>query len=92
MLFDINSEFNVIYLTFVKKPDLFIKPIDIRALKIDSIMLNTYKIVVVDFLILNKVNKIKFFKKPFLMTNVILEVIFRVFFLTLSIADINFLE
>lgn len=55
-------------------------------------MLNTYEIVVAAFLITNKANQVRFLKKIFLVTNISLEVIFRMVFLTLSSADMDFLR
>ena len=49
MLFDSDNKVNTIYQTFAQKLELLIRPIDVRAQKIDGIMLNTYKIIVAVF-------------------------------------------
>ena len=48
--------------------------------------------VVVVFLIKDKASRVGFFEEIFLMANVSPEVVYRMFFLTLSGADIDFLE
>ena len=55
-------------------------------------MLDPYKIVVVAFSVMDKVNRKRLFKETFLMANVSLKVVFEMFFFTLSSADIDFLN
>lgn len=55
-------------------------------------MINTYGMIVAVFLMTNKVNKIRFFEKTFLIANFSLKVVFKIFFLILDGADINFLN
>ena len=57
ILFDLNNEINIIYLTFTKKLGLSIIPIDIGAQKIDNTILDTYKIIVAAFSMTNKANQ-----------------------------------
>ena len=40
----------------------------------------------------DKANQVKFFEESFLMANISLEVVFGILFLTLSFANIDFLE
>ena len=54
-------------------------------------MLDIYKIIVMAFLVINKANEIRFFEKIFLMANISLKLVFRIFFLNLSNANIDFL-
>lgn len=56
VLFDLDSEVNAIHSTFAKKLDLSIRLIDVRAWKINDTMLNTYKIVVAAFLVIDIAN------------------------------------
>ena len=91
-LFDLSSEVNAIYSTFAKKLGFLIKPIDIGAEKIDGIMLDNYEMVITAFLVINKVNWVRFFEKTFLVTNVSLKVVFKMFFFNLSNADVDFLD
>ena len=48
--------------------------------------------IVVAFSVTNKVNQVKFFKETFLVANVSLEIVFEILFLTLSGANIDFLD
>ena len=91
-LFDLGSEVNAIYSAFAKELGLFIRLTNVVAQKIDSIILDIYKIVVVAFSITDKANQVKFFKKNFLVANVSPEIVFGILFLTLSNANIDFLD
>ena len=84
------SEVNAIHPTFAKQLGLSIRPIDVGAQKIDGTTLDTYGMVVAAFSVKNKVNRVKFFEKTFLMTNVNPKLVFRMLFLTLSVADVDF--
>ena len=90
-LLDLGSKVNAIYPNFAKELDLLIKPTDVRAQKIDGTMLDTFGMVVVPFLVINKANWVKFFEKTFLVANVNPEIIFGMLFLTLSGANVDFL-
>ena len=90
-LFDSGSEVNAVHLAFVKELGLLIRPTDVGAQKIDDIMLETYGIVVAAFLVKDKANRVRFFEKTFLVANVSLEVVFKMLFLILSGADVDFL-
>lgn len=48
--------------------------------------------VVAAFLVTDKVNQVKFFKKTFLMTSISPEVVFGISFLTLSGINVDFLD
>ena len=91
-LFDSDSEVNTIYLTFAKELGLPIRQTEVKAQKIDGTMLDIFRIVVVAFSIADKTNQIKFFKKTFLLANVSPEIVLGMPFLTLSGANVNFLD
>lgn len=55
-------------------------------------MLDTYGIVVAAFLVTDKANWVRFLENIFLMANDSSEVVFEMLFLTLSGADIDFLD
>ena len=55
-------------------------------------MLNTYGIVVAAFSLIDKAKQVKFFEKTFLVPNISPEIVFGILFLTLSSADIDFLD
>ena len=90
-LIDLESEVNAIHLSFANQLGLPIRPTDVGAQKIDGTMLDTHGIVVVALSVVDKANWVKFFEETFFVANVSLEVVFRIFFLTLNDADIKFL-
>ena len=90
-LCDLGSKVNAIYPIFVKELSFSIRPTDVKAQKIDSTMLDMFGIIVVAFSLINKANQVKFFKETFLVANISLEVVFRMFFYTLSGTDVDFL-
>ena len=55
-------------------------------------MLNTFGMVVAAFLVIDKANQVRFFEGTFLVANVSSEVVFKILFLNLSGADVDFLE
>ena len=65
---------------------------EVKVQKIDSITLDTYKIIVVAFLVTDKANSVRFFEETFLVANVSLKIVLRMPFFTLSNADVNFLK
>ena len=91
-LFNSKIEVNIIHLTFAKELGFFIKLINVRVQKIDSIILDIYRMIVAVFLVTNKANQIRFFNETFLVANVSLEVVFEIFFFTLSGTNIDFLD
>lgn len=68
------------------------KPKDVRAQKFDGTMLDTYGIIVITFLVIDKKNEVRFFKRTFLLANVSPKVVFQMFFVTSSDANINSLR
>ena len=62
---------------------------DVGVQKIDGTTLDTYEIVVVAFLVMDKANQVRFFEKTFLVANVSPEVVLDMPFLTLSGVDVN---
>ena len=91
VLFDSSSEVNAIYPNFAKKLSLPIRPMDVRAQKIDGNMLDTFRMVVAAFSLTDKANQVKFFKETFLVASVGLEVVFGMLFLILSSSNVDFL-
>ena len=89
-LINSGSEVNAIHPTFAKQLGLPIRPIDVRAQKIDGTTLDTYGMVVAAFLVEDKANRVRFFEETFLVANVSPEVVLGMPFLTLSGADIDF--
>ena len=75
-----------------EKLGLVMQTTNVGTLKINSTAFETYGIMVVAFSVINQANRVKFFEETFLVTNVSLKVVFGMFFLILSGADIDFLK
>ena len=90
-LLDLGSKVNAIHPTLAQELGLSIRPTDVEAQKIDGIMLDTYKIVVIVFLVTDKANQVRFFKETFLVRNVSPEIVLEMSFFTLSSTDVDFL-
>ena len=91
-LVDLDCEVNVITLAYSAKLNLKVQKTNIGAQKIDDSTFNTFEIVLANFQVKDKLNRAWFFQKTFLVANTTLEVIFGMPFLTLSNADIQFVE
>ena len=90
-LINSGNKVNAIYPTLVAKYlGLPIRPTDIGDQKIDGTTLDTYGMIVAAFLVVDKANRVKFFEKTLLVANVSPEMVFGIFFLTLSDADVDF--
>ena len=88
-LFDSGSEVNAIHPICAQELRLSIRLTDIGSQKINDITLDTYGMVVAAFSVTDKVNQVRFFELTFLVANINPKVIFGMFFLTLSGADID---
>ena len=90
-LFNLCSEVNALCPIFAKELDLLIRSTNIGVPKIDGIMLDNYKMVVAAFSMTDKINRVRFIEKTFLVASVSPDVVFRIFFFILSGADVDFL-
>ena len=90
-LLDSGIEINTIHSSLARELELPIRPTNVEAQKIDGTMLDTFGIVVTAVSVTDKANRVKFFEKTFLVANVSPKIVFEISFLTLSIADIDFL-
>ena len=68
------------------------RKIDVGAQKIDRSHLHTFGIVIADCSVKNKLERVRFFQKTFLLANISLKVILGILFLNFSKADIRFVE
>ena len=89
-LLNLSNEVNAIHLTFIEKLNLTIQSINIGTQKIDDIIFEIYGMVIAVISVIDQIDKIKLFKKIFLMANVSPGVVFVILFQTLSDANINF--
>ena len=62
--------------------------IDVRAQKIDSFILETFKMVLASFQVEDKLGRTQYFQKTILLTDISIKVVLKMFFLTLSNTDI----
>ena len=91
-LLNSGSEVNVIYLSFAEKLGFVMQPTNVGAQKINGTTFETYKMMVTAFSVTDHADKIRFFEKTFLVANVSQSVVFEIFFLILSDANVNFLK
>lgn len=68
------------------------KKMNVDKLKIDGSILVTYEIIMVSFLFQNKLRKIWFCKKTFLLANTNMKVVFRISFLIIFNTNIWYME
>ncbi len=76
--------------TFAHQLGLKIWKTNIRAQKIDGSTLEIYGMVVFTFSVSDKDGRERFFEKSFFMADVKPDIVFRIPFLTMSNADVNF--
>ena len=79
-------------LTYAAKLGLKVRKTDIGAQQIDGSTLKTFEMVLADFQVEDKLGRARFFQKTFLLANISTEVVLGILFLTLSNADIQFVE
>ena len=78
------NKINTIYSDYTIKLSFYTKKIKIDMQKIDKSYSNIFKIVITNCLIKNKLESIQFFYKAFLLANISLEVVLKIFSLTFS--------
>ena len=91
-LIDSGSKVNAMYPTYATKLGLHARKIDLGAQNIDGSYLDTFEMVIADCSVKNKLGRVRFFQKTFLLANIGLEVVLGMPFLTLSKADVRFAE
>lgn len=75
---------------YTTKLGFFNQKANVRALKINESALKTFKMIIADLQIQNKMDKLYFFQKTFLIANTKMKLNLRIFFLILSNANIYF--
>ena len=91
-LFNSGSEVNIMYPTFAERLSFVVQTTNVSTQKIDGTTLETYEIVVAAFSVTDQADRVRLFKKTFLVVNVSLDVVFGMLFFTLNSANINFLK
>lgn len=89
-LLDSGNKLKAITLVYIPSLSLKVWPINIRAQKIDSFTFETFRIILANFHVKNKLGRAYFFQKTFLLIAISINVILRVFFLIFSNIDIVF--
>ena len=89
-LFNLDSEVNTINLAFAEKLGLVVQSTNIGAQKIDGTIFEIYRMVVAAFSVIDQANKVKFFKKTFLVVNISPDIVVKILFLSLSNANVDF--
>lgn len=79
-------------LDFGQKLGLHIWKINVKASKIDGLVLEIFEIMIADFYVEDQVGNPKFFQKIFLGVNIQLKVILGMFFSKISNVDVSFGE
>ena len=91
-LIDSGNEINAIHPAYATKLGLRARKINVGAQKIDRSHLDTFGMVIADCSVKDKLGRVWFFQKTFLLANIDLEVVLEMLFLTLNKADIRFAE
>ncbi len=89
-LLNSGNKVNTINQAFAQQLGLKIHKTNVVAQKINGTILETYRIVVSTFSILDKDDKERFFKESFLLANVKPDIMLGIPFLTMSNADVDF--
>ena len=80
------------HLAFAKRLGLVVQVTNVCAQKIDGTTIEIYGMVVAAFLVTDQADRVRFFEETFLVANVSPDVVLKILFLTLSVADIDFLK
>ncbi len=89
-LLDSESKVNVMSQAFAQQLGLKVHKTNIWAQKIDDTTLETYRMVVSIFSVLDKDSRERFFKESFLLVDVKLDIVLGIPFLTMSNTDVDF--
>lgn len=89
-LINSGSEVNAMTPIYAAKLGLTIWKTNVGAQKIDGLTLVTYGMVIAGFSLQDKLGRVWFFEKTFLLADISREVVLGMLFLTLSNANVNF--
>ena len=91
-LVDLSSKVNAMTPTYTAKLGFKVRKTDIEAQKIDGSTIETFEMVLANFQVEDKLGRSQFFQETFLLADISTEVVLGMPFLTLSNADIQFIE
>ena len=89
-LLDSGNEVNAMHPAFAERLGLVVQTTNVGAQKIDGTTLETYRMMVVAFSVIDQADRVRFFEETFLVANVSPDVVLGMPFLTLSGADVDF--
>ena len=87
-LLDSRRKVNVMTLAYVAQLGLKVQKANVNAHTLNGFSLKIYGIVITAFKVFNKISYFRFFQETFLLTDISMEVILGIDFLTLSNADV----
>ena len=91
-LIDSGSEVNAMSPAYASKLGLRVRHTDVGAQKIDGSTLQTFGMVLANFRMEDKLGRTRFFQETFLLADISAEVVLGMPFLTLSNANVQFVE
>ena len=91
-LIDSGSEVNAMTPAYTSKLGLRVRYTDVGAQKIDGSTLQTFGMALANFQVEDKLGRTRFFQETFLLADISAEVVLGMPFLTLSNADVQFVE
>lgn len=91
-MLDLGSEVNAINPAYAAKLGLRVCPTNVGAQKIDRSTFSTHDMVLANYQLEDKQDRLRFFQEAFLVANTAIEVVLGMFFLSLSKIEINFAE
>ena len=91
-LFDSSSEVNAMTPAYAAKLGLKVRKTDIGTQKIDGSIFETFGMALADFQVEDKLGRARFFQETFLLADISAEVVLGMPFLTLSNANVQFVE
>lgn len=89
-MINFDSKINIMTPIHIRKLGFQMQKTNIRIQKIDRSTLETYERVIISFQVQNKLKNARFLLETFLIVDIIMEVIFKIIFLTFSKVKINF--
>ena len=87
-----SNKVNAMTLAYISKLGLWVYRTNDRAQKIDGSTLKIFEIVLTSFQVEEKVRRVRFFQKTFLLTNISMGIILSMPFLMLSNANVQFVD
>lgn len=91
-MIDSGRKVNILTSAYTLKLDSKVYYTNVKAQKINALTLKMFKIVLASFNVEDKLKRPRFFQKSFLLADIKIKIVQKMFFLTLSGPNILFLE